>query len=135
MRKPRLRAHRRRAAILGVLAEHGPLSAYEITVRTGRWSSVYDDLGKLEKVGQVASGLKEAPNGSSVRYWRLSGTSTPMDAVVYVDDAQATLARAERALTVIRDRAEHGPFLERAGLEVAGDLLWDALHGTKGPTR
>jgi DNA-binding transcriptional ArsR family regulator len=72
MRRPSLFARRRRAAILSVLAEHGQLSAYEITLRTGRWSSVYVDLGALEEAGLVASEVQEALNGSRIQYWRLA---------------------------------------------------------------
>lgn len=67
--------------------------------------------------------------------WGLA--SAPMPAVVAVcaDDAQATLARIEQTLVAIRARASRGSLFERPGLDVAGDLLWDALHGTKDPAQ
>lgn len=128
MRRPRLFARRRRAALLGLLAELGPLRLTDMCRRVGWYGSAWSTLTDLQRDGLIESERVDE-DGATRRYWRLAATA-PVAEPVYADDAQATLARAEHALAEIRAKSDHGSFFDRPGLEVAGDLLWNALHNT-----
>lgn len=125
MRKPRLFGRRRRAALLGLLAEHGPLRLTDMCRRVGWYGSAWSTLTELERDGLIESERVDE-DGATRRYWRLATTAP----VAEPDDAQATLAHVESALAEIRAKSDHGSFFDRPGLEVAGDLLWNALHNT-----
>lgn len=66
------RVRRRRAMLLGVLAEHGPLPAFEIRKRVGWFGRAMLELGGLEADGLVVSGRAIGPDGVWCRYYRLA---------------------------------------------------------------
>jgi DNA-binding PadR family transcriptional regulator len=70
-KRPWLHVRRRRAAVLGVLAEHGPLTTVDICKRIGWWGSVSWVLVDLESEGLVSSNRLDQAEGSVRRHWRL----------------------------------------------------------------
>jgi DNA-binding PadR family transcriptional regulator len=77
-KRPSLRSRRRRAAVLGVLAEHGPARLAAICSRIGWHGSVWPTLERLHADGLVTRTHVEQDGTLHVR-WGLTNHDTAKD--------------------------------------------------------